>query len=85
MLRCLDSILREHDPFNKVSFRKPAHVVNLETTDNFRAAKVGADLAMKLIKTVHEAGDEWQDNISGIISNFESEHELSIFHSLIFL
>jgi RNA polymerase II subunit A C-terminal domain phosphatase SSU72 len=88
------SSISSHKPKRK----RATHVVNVETVDNHRAAKVGSQYALKLLEMVsllginlwlmivfklYEHERDWEDHITDILDKLEETTGAQVLHTLI--
>eukprot|EP00475_Leptophrys_vorax_P029293 TRINITY_DN42849_c0_g1_i1.p1 TRINITY_DN42849_c0_g1~~TRINITY_DN42849_c0_g1_i1.p1 ORF type:complete len:235 (-),score=43.59 TRINITY_DN42849_c0_g1_i1:28-732(-) len=78
ILENMSSILT-HRPRRKRS----THVVNIETVDNHRAAKVGSQYAVKFVELLYEKEENWEDNLSAVLDTMEEITGAQVLHTLI--
>mmetsp|Transcript_33374 Transcript_33374/g.65615 ORF Transcript_33374/g.65615 Transcript_33374/m.65615 type:complete len:216 (+) Transcript_33374:166-813(+) len=57
----------------------PCHVINLETTDNHAEASKGAELTKLLMHKLYRSED-WENEISSILDEYEMEHKKEVLH-----
>lgn len=57
------------------------HVVNIETVDNHRAAKVGAERALELIERLYEVMPDWEGKLDDILDRMEEKYGIHVQHT----
>jgi len=62
---------------------RPTHLINLDTTDSHQEALNGANLTLQLIERVYKAED-WEDEITEILDEYERQHHKSVLHTVVF-
>lgn len=64
---------------------RPTHVVNIDTRDDLKHAKDGAEQALDLVRRFYAAVDDWEDQITSILDSYEKQHSKEILHNIFFL
>jgi len=80
--RVYESLLSDVEDRGGGEFR-PAHLINLDTTDSHQEAQAGAHLTLQLIERIYKAED-WEDEIIEILDEFERRNHKGVLHTVIF-